>query len=83
MNLGATPLVLAVLEATPVGVGRMRNQHGQATAIGVQDRVGVLAPGRRADLVSWDEKLRVRRIWRAGREVEEVSEFGEVEVGGN
>lgn len=40
-----------------------------ARSIGVDDQVGLVAPGRIADLVAWDDKLRVQRIWRAGREI--------------
>ncbi|MEV0393134.1 N-acetylglucosamine-6-phosphate deacetylase [Polymorphospora rubra] len=37
-----------------------------ARAIGVDDRVGALVPGRRADLVVLDDDLRVVRVMRAG-----------------
>ncbi len=43
-----------------------------AAALDLQDRIGLLAPGRSADLVAWDERLRVTRVWRAGAEVAEV-----------
>lgn len=49
-----------------------------AAALGLQARLGLLAPGRVADLVVWDEQLRVRRVWRAGQEIAEVSTFAEV-----
>ncbi len=49
-----------------------------AACLGVQDRIGLLAPGRAADLVAWDDRLCVRRVWRAGREVANVSAWAEV-----
>lgn len=51
-----------------------------ATAIGVDDHVGLLAPGKRADLVTWDATLRIRRIWRRGIEISDVSDFAEVSL---
>jgi N-acetylglucosamine-6-phosphate deacetylase len=49
-----------------------------ATAVGLEDQVGILAPHRSADFVAWDSKLSVRRVWRGGQEVEHVSDFAEV-----
>jgi len=50
-----------------------------AASLGIDTRIGLLAPGRRADMVLWDqESLRVRRVFRAGREIAGVSEFGEI-----
>lgn len=49
-----------------------------AASIGRQDERGLLAPGRVADLVAWDDRLVVRRVWRAGVEVSDVSEIAEV-----
>lgn len=49
-----------------------------ATAMGLEGQVGILAPGRSADLVAWDRGLRVQRIWRGGQEVDEVSDFAEI-----
>jgi N-acetylglucosamine-6-phosphate deacetylase len=38
-----------------------------AHAIGLGAEVGMLTPGRRADLVVLDDELRVRRVMRAGK----------------
>jgi N-acetylglucosamine-6-phosphate deacetylase len=38
-----------------------------AAFLGLQDELGAIAPGRRADLVLTDADLRVRRTWIAGR----------------
>lgn len=51
-----------------------------AACLGLQDRMGLVAPGRVADLVMWDDNLRARRIWWAGREIEDVSSFAEVKL---
>ena len=39
---------------------------------------GLLAPGRIADLVAWDDRLRVCRVWRAGHEIKNVADNDEV-----
>ncbi|MBI4582384.1 MAG: amidohydrolase family protein [Planctomycetes bacterium] len=50
-----------------------------AACLGLDHRIGVLAPGCRADLIAWDPAtLRVRRVWRAGREIAGLSDFHEV-----
>lgn len=49
-----------------------------ASSLGLHEQVGLLAPGRAADLAAWDARLRVRRVWRAGREIEPVSDYAEV-----
>ena len=51
-----------------------------ARSLGLDDRVGLIAPGRAADLVLWDEALRVRRVWRAGRQVANLSDLMEVQL---
>jgi N-acetylglucosamine-6-phosphate deacetylase len=50
-----------------------------AASLGLEARMGLLAPGRRADMVGWDaDNLDVRRVWKFGREVGDVSAFREV-----
>lgn len=49
-----------------------------AASLGLENQMGILAPGRAADLVMWDESLRVRRVWRRGREVDNISDWGEI-----
>jgi N-acetylglucosamine-6-phosphate deacetylase len=49
-----------------------------ATCLGREGDLGLLGAGRVADLVAWDERLRVRGVWRAGHEVANVSDLSEV-----
>lgn len=49
-----------------------------AASLGLDHEMGILAPGRVADLVAWDDAMRVRRIWRAGRELDGVSDHADV-----
>jgi N-acetylglucosamine-6-phosphate deacetylase len=49
-----------------------------ARSLGLDKQMGLLAPGRYADLVAWDDKLRVRRVWRGGQEVPVNSNIQEV-----
>ena len=51
-----------------------------AESLGMTDQFGVIAPGRAADLITWDDKLRVTRVWRAGHEIGDVSPFAEVRL---
>lgn len=51
-----------------------------AASLGLSERIGFLRPGLAADLVAWDRQMRIRRVWRAGREVADVSEFAEVRL---
>lgn len=54
--------------------------YNPAASLGLEKEMGVLAPGRRADLVLWDKEMKVQRVWRAGQEGEQVSGFGEVDL---
>lgn len=50
-----------------------------AAGLGLDTRMGLLAPGRQADIVAWDPKtVDVRRVWKSGVELEDVSDFREV-----
>ena len=49
-----------------------------ATSLGLDDQLGAIRPGLHADLVAWDKQMRVARVWKAGREVENVQSAGEV-----
>lgn len=49
-----------------------------AASLGLDGRLGLLAPGRRANLVAWHaETMTVQRVWKAGRELVNVSTFRE------
>ena len=52
--------------------------HNPAESIGLGEQMGLLAPGRNADLVLWDDQLQIQRVWRAGQEVAAVSDLAEV-----
>lgn len=54
--------------------------HNPARSLGLDHRFGLLAPGRSADLVLWDDELRIRRVWRGGDEVPNVSDYAEVQM---
>jgi len=41
-----------------------------AAALGMDDQIGLLAPGHCADMVTWDNALQIKRIWRAGRKID-------------
>ncbi len=54
--------------------------YNPAASLGLDTSVGLLAEGRCADLALWDKDLKIRRIWKSGKEVETVSDFAEVTV---
>ena len=54
--------------------------YNPAVSLGLDGQMGLLAPGRSADLLAWDDRLTVSRIWRAGQEVDSVSQFAEVQL---
>src|SRR5690606_23124512 len=49
-----------------------------ARSLGLEERMGLIAPGRRADLVAWSQDLHVQRVWLAGRECAQVHDLEEV-----
>ena len=51
-----------------------------AACIGLDDSRGLLKPRYVADLVAWDDQLNVRRVWRAGREIDAVLDLAEVRM---
>jgi len=65
---------------TPAAAAIRTVTYNPAGSLRLDDRIGLLAPGRVADIVAWDDRLRVRRVWRGGREIDSVSEFSEVRL---
>ena len=51
-----------------------------AAAMGLHDEIGMLAEGRVADFVAWDEKLMIKRVWHNGQELDAVSDYSEVKL---
>lgn len=51
-----------------------------AASLGLDSEIGLLAPGRRADLVAWDNGLRVRRVWLGGEEIAHLLPLAEVRL---
>ena len=49
-----------------------------AASLGLDGRMGRLVAGCAADMVAWDPELRVRRVWRAGVELADISDLQEV-----
>jgi N-acetylglucosamine-6-phosphate deacetylase len=49
-----------------------------AASLGLDGELGLIAPGRRADLALWDDRLRLRRVWRNGHELADISDFAEI-----
>jgi len=54
--------------------------HNPAASLNMDDQIGLIKTGLTADLVAWDDRLRVCRVWRAGQEVNHVSDFAEIEM---
>ena len=51
-----------------------------ARSLGLDSEVGLIEPGRVADLVAWDTSLRVRHVWLAGRQLDDIDDIGDVTV---
>jgi len=51
-----------------------------ATSLGLQEKLGVIATGRLADVAAWDRSLRIQRVWLGGREVSGISALCEVKL---
>jgi N-acetylglucosamine-6-phosphate deacetylase len=49
-----------------------------ACSLGLGQERGILQPGAVADLVAWDDRLRVRRVWRGGQEIAPLSDYAEI-----
>ena len=49
-----------------------------AKSLGLETQIGLLSAGSVADLVVWDNNLRVSRVWRNGEELDNVSEYATV-----
>lgn len=51
-----------------------------AASLGLDGRMGFLAPGRQADFVAWDGKMQAQRVWRRGTEIGDLSGLAEVRL---
>ncbi len=51
-----------------------------AACLGLDGRIGLIAPGCAADLVAWDQQLCIQRVWQGGREIPDVSSYQEVSL---
>lgn len=51
-----------------------------AASIHIDHQRGLIAAGRTADFCTWDDQLRVRRVWRHGKEVPAVSDYAEIKL---
>jgi len=49
-----------------------------AASLGLEEEIGLLAPGRKADLALWDSNVQLRGVWRDGKKVEPVSNLAEI-----
>ena len=54
--------------------------YNPAASLGLDNDIGLIAPGRAADLLTWGSDLKVGRVWRDGAEVANVSDFAEVSM---
>lgn len=54
--------------------------YNPAASLGLSEEIGLIAPGRKADLAIWNEELRLKRVFKEGVEMP-VDDFAEVEVG--
>ena len=51
-----------------------------AASLGLEHEIGMVAPGRRADLVLWSEKLELKGVWKNGTRIGSLSEQAEVRL---
>jgi N-acetylglucosamine-6-phosphate deacetylase len=51
-----------------------------ARSLGLDGQMGILAHGRLADLVLWNDRLQVQRVWKSGVECEDIDDVGEVQL---
>ena len=51
-----------------------------AAAMGLDHEIGILAPGHAADFIAWDDKMTIKRVWHNGQELDEVSDYAEVQL---
>jgi N-acetylglucosamine-6-phosphate deacetylase len=49
-----------------------------AAQMKMADDIGLIAPGRRADLALWTNDLKLRGVWRNGTPLATVSDFAEI-----
>jgi len=49
-----------------------------AMSLGLDHEIGLIAPGRLADLALWTDSLRVEGVWLGGRRVGNVSRYAEI-----
>jgi N-acetylglucosamine-6-phosphate deacetylase len=56
---------IRLLDVEPAEALRMASLY-PARAMGLEQEIGAIAPGRRADLVLMDDHLLVQQVWRAG-----------------
>lgn len=54
--------------------------YNPACSLGMADQLGMIAPGCAADIVGWDKGLQIKRVWRQGVELQDVSEYAEISL---